>query len=145
MIGSCPLEHVIAEKIGTRGLVLFDDECGFCSFWVRFIIARDHRKHFVFAPLRAEWARGLRESAQELGDETVLFYTDGCLYSRSEAVLQIARNFSFPWNLVWLCRFIPRVIRDRVYRLIAKNRYRIFQRGACLYPSHQDTERFISL
>ena len=53
---------------------------------------------------------------------------------KSEAVLRIAREFR-GWQWTWVFRFIPRAIRDAIYDLVARNRYRWFgRRDACILP-----------
>jgi predicted DCC family thiol-disulfide oxidoreductase YuxK len=38
-------------------------------------------------------------------------------------------------NSTWVVHFIPRVIRDAIYDLVARNRYRWFgRRDACILP-----------
>jgi DCC1-like thiol-disulfide oxidoreductase len=46
--------------------------------------------------------------------------------------LRIARELP-RWQLTWLFHFIPRVICDAIYDLVARNRYRWFgRRDACI-------------
>ena len=51
------------------------------------------------------------------------------------AVLRIARELP-RWQWTWLFHFIPRVIRDEIYDLVARNRYRWFgRRDTCILPN----------
>ena len=60
---------------------------------------------------------------------------NGQAYVKSEAVLRIARELS-RWQRTWLFHFIPRVIRDEIYDLFARNRYRWFgRRDTCILPN----------
>jgi predicted DCC family thiol-disulfide oxidoreductase YuxK len=50
-------------------------------------------------------------------------------------VLRIARALP-RWHWTWIFQFIPRVIRDAIYDLVARNRYRWFgRRDACILPN----------
>jgi len=61
------------------------------------------------------------------------FLANGQGYVKSETVLRIARALPH-WT--WIFQFIPRVIRDAIYDLVARNRYRWFgRRGACILPN----------
>ena len=137
------LEPAIAAKIREHGLVLFDRECGFCNFWVRFIIARDPHGYFLFAPLQSRLAGELCGARLQEAGDTVLVYIDGKLFSRSDAVIQIARKLSFPWNVASLVSYVPRCMRDRVYELIARNRHRWLTSSACATPSAEERSRFL--
>jgi hypothetical protein len=53
------------------------------------------------------------------------FLASGQAYVKSEAVLRIARELP-RWQWTWIFQFIPRVIRDATYDLVALNRYRWF-------------------
>ena len=60
---------------------------------------------------------------------------NGQAYVKSEAVLRIASELP-RWQWTWLFHFIPRVIRDEIYDLVARNRYRWFgRRDACILPN----------
>jgi predicted DCC family thiol-disulfide oxidoreductase YuxK len=54
---------------------------------------------------------------------------------KSEAVLRIARELPrLQWT--WLFHFVHRAIRDAIYHLVARNRYRWFgRRDACILPN----------
>jgi predicted DCC family thiol-disulfide oxidoreductase YuxK len=53
----------------------------------------------------------------------------------SLALVRIARELP-RWRWTWVFHFIPRVIRDAIYDLVARNRYRWFgRRDACILPN----------
>jgi predicted DCC family thiol-disulfide oxidoreductase YuxK len=132
------------EKLRGHALVLYDAECGFCQFWVRFIIARDPCGYFVFAPLGVESVVQLGKPAESSGDETLLLYQGGQMYSHSEAVIRIATALSFPWTWARFCRYVPRRVRDRVYQLVAKHRHRWCKAGTCSALTPEERQRFIA-
>ena len=52
--------------------------------------------------------------------------------------------FGGAWRLVALFRLVPHLLRDRLYRWIARNRYRWFgRREACMVPSPEMQGRFL--
>jgi len=75
---------------------------------------------------------------------SIVFITDQKIFLKSDAAIEIAKLLNgFPRYLQYF-RFIPRFIRDIVYDLIAKNRYRLFgKRDACMMPSAPLDKRFI--
>jgi predicted DCC family thiol-disulfide oxidoreductase YuxK len=119
------------------GIVLFDGTCGFCEGSVRFIARRDPAGYFHFAP--SQWpqaqaalaAHGLtREAARSL----VLIEGDR-VYLRSTASLRIAARLTAPWRWARVLLWVPRPLRDAVYRVVAAVRHRLARRSnACEIP-----------
>ncbi len=129
-----------------RPLIIFDGVCHLCNASVAFIIRRDPRGIFCFTPLQGDLAqRILRDvPAQVKNADSVLLIENGRVYDRSEAALRICRRLSWPWNRMWVLRVIPKGIRDSVYGLVARNRYRWFGRSeACMMPRAEWKDRFL--
>ncbi|MHC5325646.1 thiol-disulfide oxidoreductase DCC family protein, partial [Priestia megaterium] len=62
----------------------------------------------------------------------------------STAILHIINKLTGPIRFFVLFWVIPEKIRDKVYRFIAKNRYRFFgKKESCLVPSKEIQNRFI--
>lgn len=114
---------------------------------MRFIISRDPNAHFHFAPLGSEAARRLL-SQSVISDplpDSVALVEHGRLYTRSTAALRVARQLTFPWPLMYAWIVVPRPLRDLVYDLIARNRYRWFGRqDACMAPTADIRKRFLA-
>ncbi len=143
------IPHELAERIHDHALVLFDGECGFCRFWVRYIIDRDPQRYFLFAPLQSEVASALLEPVTEdkplstCDYETVVLFDRGETHSHSEAALRIAAQLTFPTKLLAIFRIIPRFARDAAYRFIAKRRHTVFKTGTCDLAKPEDRQRFL--
>jgi predicted DCC family thiol-disulfide oxidoreductase YuxK len=120
-----------------HGLILFAGVCVLCSRGRGFVSNHDRRAYFRIVPI--ELAEG-RPLAEQLGinpdrPDSFAFVANGQAYVKSEAVLRIARELP-RWQWTWLFHFIPRVIRDEIYDLVARNRYRWFgRRDACTLPN----------
>ena len=127
-------------------VIFFDGVCEFCSFWVRFVIARDPKKRFRFTPLQSPLglqvvrALGLPEEPPQ----SVILKEGGRYYLRSSATLRILRQLSGLWPLLYAFLVIPAPIRDVVYNLVARNRYRWFgKKEVCFVPTLEIRERFL--
>src|SRR5262245_28971540 len=120
-----------------HGLILFDGVCVLCSRGCGFVNKRDRRGYFRFVPMQLAEGRPL---AEQLGinpdrPDSFAFVENGQAFVKSEAVLRIARKLP-RWQWTWLFHFLPRVIRDAIYDLVARNRYRWFgRRDACMLPN----------
>lgn len=130
-------------------VVLFDGVCNLCNGAVQFIVDRDPEGTFRFASLQSERAAALlREQGREppAGDpESLVLIEGGRLYERSTAALRIARRLRGAWPLLYTFVVVPRFVRDAVYRLIARNRYRWFGKSAeCRVPTPELRARFLT-
>jgi predicted DCC family thiol-disulfide oxidoreductase YuxK len=57
----------------------------------------------------------------------------------------MAAGLGLPFSLVSALRLIPRALRDPLYELVARNRYRIAgRRNACFVPTPEHRSRFIA-
>ena len=66
------------------------------------------------------------------------------VFLQSSAALEIARDLIGAWPLLYALRIIPSVVRDSVYGLIARNRYKLMgKREVCLIPTEELKARFI--
>jgi predicted DCC family thiol-disulfide oxidoreductase YuxK len=127
-------------------IVLFDGVCNLCIGIVNFIIKRDSENKFRFAALQSE--RGqmlLKKYGISSTDIYTLIYISGekCL-DKSSAALQILKDLGGVWRLFYVFIYIPAPIRDFLYYLVTKIRYRIFgKRSSCMVPSPGVKERFL--
>jgi predicted DCC family thiol-disulfide oxidoreductase YuxK len=130
-----------------QSVILFDGVCNLCSGFVRFVIARDPGGRFRFASLQSDVARQLLKSrlaGAGVPDSIVL--VDGArVFTRSAAALRIFRGLRFPWPLLSAFLAVPRPIRDFVYDVVAKRRYRWFGRqDVCMIPTPELQARFVT-
>jgi predicted DCC family thiol-disulfide oxidoreductase YuxK len=129
-----------------RAVLLFDGVCNLCNGFVRFVIPRDPRRHFLFASLGSEAALRLMEQAgvSRAAADSVVLIEGGRPFLRSAAVLRIARGLRFPWPLLYALMLVPRPLRDGAYDVVARNRLRWFgRRDACMVPGPDTRDRFL--
>src|ERR1700753_2784205 len=127
-----------------NAVILFDDACLLCNRAARFIIVRDPRAYFRFASFDSATARELGERMPDEGGGTIVLWEDGVRYVRSAAVLRILGRLGAPWSLSCGFSIIPLPVRDALYGIIARNRYRWFGRvEACAPASENERARFI--
>lgn len=130
-------------------IVLFDGVCNLCNGAVQFILDRDRRQSFRFAPLQSEAAAEFLKAHgvtldREALDSVMLIDGDE-VYLRSEATLRIARRLRAPWPAAYMLIVVPRIVRDAVYTWIAKHRYRWFGRSEqCRVPTPELRARFLA-
>lgn len=130
-------------------VLLFDGICNFCNHSVQFIIKRDPKHYFYFAALQSTFAQNLMESNWPKGKklpDSILLWEDGKLYNRSTAAIRIAKHLSGLWPIGILFFIFPRFLRDAIYNIVARNRYRWFgKKESCfIEEGNQIKEYFLA-
>lgn len=119
-------------------VLFFDGNCAFCSKSVQQVVHLDARERVSFAPLQGELAmeKGFSgHAAKTNGSMVLLRESDGRVFMHSDALIELARALGGYWIILTITRWIPRCIRDGVYRWIANNRYRFMGKAkACMLP-----------
>ena len=118
-------------------VILFDAECVLCSANAQFILKHDHKKVFYLASMQGEIGAALfRLHGFDPVDPSTILLIDGATVRKdSDAVISIYEGLGMPWRAASIFRLVPPFLRDPVYRLIARNRYRIFgKRVSCWVP-----------
>jgi len=136
------------DKLINKRIVIYDGVCIFCNGAVNFIIQRDSAARFIFAPMQSEIAQDLITSHEisNVGIDTFLLIKDGRSYIWTNAAIEIAVELDGFWYLFKFFRLVPRPVRDFLYRMFARNRYKLFgQSEQCLIPNKATINRFVGL
>jgi predicted DCC family thiol-disulfide oxidoreductase YuxK len=106
--------------------IIYDGECNLCNSVVRFVRKHDHVDQFYFVALQSEEGQGLinKIGLPEKDRNTAIYIISDRFYIRSTAVLHILKDLGRGWQIFYAFIIVPRVIRDFVYKLIARYRYR---------------------
>jgi predicted DCC family thiol-disulfide oxidoreductase YuxK len=130
-----------------KWIVLFDGVCNLCNRSVQFIIRHDHKGKFLFAALQSEAGQALLKQHNlplHTNPESIVLLHDRQIYQYSGAALRIARNLGGIWSLAYGFIILPPFIRDGIYKLIARNRYRWFGRqDSCMLPTAALKAKFL--
>jgi len=127
-------------------IILFDGVCNLCNNAITFVIKRDPKNRFMYAPLQSESGKKLAnthaiDTAQV---DSIILVKEGRAYSKSSAALRIAQNLSGLWPLLTIFLIIPPFIRNWVYDYVAKNRYQWFgKKETCMIPTPELKGKFL--
>lgn len=141
----------LARSIDTGAVIVFDGVCVLCNGWVRFLLRHDRRKRYRFAAMQGEAGRALLARHGLDPDDPVSFllieYDRGAtprVSTDTTAIRRVLAGLGGFWRLAHLAALLPAFVRDPLYRLIARNRYRLFGRhDACMVPGEEDRARFL--
>jgi len=133
-------------------ILLYDGVCGLCNRLTRFILRHDRNAVFQFASLQSPFAARIlaRHGAHPADLDTVYVVVnyneaDESLLPRTEAIRFLLNQLGGFWRFVGrILAPLPRPFRDWTYRMIARNRYRIFGRyDSCPLPREEARSRFL--
>lgn len=131
----------------TEKIILFDGVCNLCNSSVQFIIRHDPEGQFKFAALQSPFGQQQLKKFAIPQDalNSVILIKGAVAFQRSDAALEIARDFRDIWRGLYYFKIIPRFFRDGIYDRISKNRYSLFgKRDECMIPTPELKARFIS-
>lgn len=117
-------------------MILYDGVCVFCSRWIRFVATRDTARRFRFTPIQSPYGAKLaRAFGIDLEDpDTNAVIHGGVAYFKSDGALTVLSHLP-RWRWTRALFWVPKPLRDAVYNLVARNRYRIFGKfDACFIP-----------
>ena len=126
-------------------VILYDGVCIFCSRWVRFVVDRDVEQRFRFTQIQSAYGTRL---AQALGidpddPDTNAVTHGGTAYFKSDGALTVLSALP-GWGWTRAFFVVPKPLRDAIYGLVARNRYRIFGKyDECFIPDASFRARVI--
>jgi len=129
-----------------KHIILFDGVCNLCNSSVQFIIKRDKQSKFMFASLQSEFGQSQLVKFQlDTSDmDSFVFISEGKAFTKSTAGLKVLKNLGGLWKILYVFIIFPKPLRDWVYSLIAKNRYKLFgKKESCMVPSIELKNRFL--
>ena len=127
-------------------ILLFDGVCNLCNSIVQFTIKRDPKEKFKFASLQSESGQALLKKFGLPTDDfdSFVFIKGDKYFLKSSAGLHVLKELGGVWKLFYVVIIFPRPLRDFVYNIIAKTRYKIFGRQAtCMVPTPRLKQRFL--
>lgn len=127
-----------------ENLILFDGVCNFCDSSVNFIIKKDKKRMFRYCALEKPRGQLLVKKHRLENIDSIILIKDDKAYSKSTAILKIAKVLGGPIGLLYVFIIIPTPIRDFIYEFIAKHRYKWFgKKDQCMIPSIETRSLFI--
>jgi predicted DCC family thiol-disulfide oxidoreductase YuxK len=125
-------------------VLLFDGVCNLCNRTVQFVLTHDPAGRVRFASQQSEFGQNAIAKFKLPDLQTVVLLEGDTVFTKSDAALRLTRYLNSPWRWLEGLRVVPKPIRDALYDLVARNRYRVFgKRDACWLPRAEWRERFL--
>ncbi|WP_298496607.1 thiol-disulfide oxidoreductase DCC family protein [uncultured Algibacter sp.] len=138
-------------KVGVpkhKQIILFDGVCNLCNSSVLYVIKRDKKQLFMFAPLQSDVGRHVIEKFKintSKIDSIILYHPEKeIIHYKSTAALKIASQLPFPTKALAIFLIVPSFIRNWVYDFIASNRYKWYgKKETCMIPTPELKSKFL--
>lgn len=126
-------------------IIVFDGICVLCNGWVRFLLQHDRPGRYRYAAMQSRAGRMLLERHGLDPDDPVSFLlAEGDrTWTDTAAIIRVLTGLGGRWRMAGIARCLPAALRDPVYRLLARNRYRWFGTTACHVPTPAQRARFL--
>tara|TARA_B100000900_G_scaffold373339_1_gene353815 strand:+ start:4906 stop:5328 length:423 start_codon:yes stop_codon:yes gene_type:complete len=113
-----------------KSIIVFDGICSLCNKFVLFVVKRDYNDHFRFISLQNPNLKKYVNSSIKIdaseADSILLINHEGNVKIKSEAIALIFCRLKGLKAFTFIINLFPNKIRNLVYSLIAKHRYKIF-------------------
>lgn len=112
----------------TKSLIIFDGECNLCNGVVGWLLKFAPADLFEFIAYQSPGGQHILRDNNRPTDtlDTVILIEDGALHTHSDGFLKIVAQIPKWQRVAALLAFIPRMLRDFVYRTASRNRVRWF-------------------
>jgi predicted DCC family thiol-disulfide oxidoreductase YuxK len=130
----------------SHSIVFIDDECLFCNFWGNYIAKNDKSNNILISSSSSkvfDEAKKKNHSNFPNPELTIILYFKGQYFTKSTAVLMIAKQMKIWYFLLLIGYLIPKKIRDLMYDFIAKRRKSIMKND-CVIDELRNREKFIT-
>ncbi len=129
-----------------KQIIFYDGYCVLCSRLIRYIIRKDKNEVFWYSSLQSEIAGDILKNQLNIENvpDSIVYLRDGKAYFYSDAAITIFVELGGIFKLVSVFYIIPKFARDYLYKVIAKNRFKIFgRRDTCFIPDEKMRARFL--
>jgi len=134
------------EDTPDQHVILYDGVCNLCNASVKFIANRDATGRYHFAHLQSKTGQRLARAhgIEPTSMDSFVLVENRHALVKSDAWLSILGSLGGIWAATRIFRLIPRAIRDAIYDLVGRFRYRVFGRTTqCQVPGPDLYDRFL--
>ena len=126
-----------------QGILFFDGTCAMCNGLVNFILKHDKNKNVKFAPLQGHTALKYLPKKLRSDLNTAVFLDQEGIHSESDAIINVVGQMGGIFSLVKFFKIFPKNLRNKIYKLVAKNRYRFFGYSHCALLNKEERLRVL--
>ena len=128
-------------------VILFEGYCNFCNRQVNSFLRFDSKKFFYFSNLDSSFSKKVikENKVESLEGKTIILYHNNKIIIKSNAAIKIAYLLGGFFKIFIIFKILPNFVRDWIYDVISRNRYRWFGKSdSCYIPKKEILDRFIN-
>lgn len=109
---------------------VMDAHCGLCSKGAKWIARNDKHEQFKIIPMQSDLGQALfQHYAIDPNDPASWLYVEnGYPFTSLDATIQVGSRLGGVWHGLKILNLVPKFMRDKLYAMVARNRYRFFGR-----------------
>jgi predicted DCC family thiol-disulfide oxidoreductase YuxK len=138
-------DSVVSSFDDSHALFVFDGICVLCSGGAGWVMRFDRHAKVNFASMQSTLGQALYRHYNVVPDESYLLIAGGRAFTASRGYLELCAILGGFWHVLRIGGLVPEGWRDRLYALVARNRYRWFGRAEyCGLLSPEQRARLLS-
>lgn len=114
-------------------VLIYDGDCNMCSRLIQFVVFINKDKNLHITDFNSQWTKENVDLNPNV--DSLIFIDNNQLYYYSDAVIQLTAALHPLFKIVSIAHIVPKKLRDKLYRWIAKNRNRVFKDDKCKMPN----------
>jgi len=126
---------------------VMDARCSLCAQGAAWIARNDKSQEFKIIPMQSDLGSALlKHYGLDPADPASWLYVEhGNAYTSLDALIRVGVRLGGIWKGLSIIRILPVSLQDILYRLVARNRYKIFgTRDLCALPDPEVQKRLLT-
>ncbi|MEO0618175.1 MAG: DCC1-like thiol-disulfide oxidoreductase family protein [Pseudomonadota bacterium] len=121
-------DDAVPDFVARDVFTVMDAHCALCARGARWIARNDHAHDFTIIPMQSDVGATLLAHYGLNPDDPLswLFVDNGRAFTSLDAFIRVGQRLGGVWRGLIILRIIPAPLQDVLYRVVARNRYRMF-------------------
>ena len=125
-------------------IIIFDGNCVLCSSFYKWLLKNDKKNCFLFTNIQSEFY-SKNSNIDKSKDSIIVILNNNKILYESDAVAYIFKKTKTQLAIRILISIFPKFISNFFYKIVAKNRYKIFgKKDSCYVPTEEELKKFIT-
>lgn len=125
-------------------IIIFDGNCVLCSSFYKWLLKNDKKNCFLFTNIQSEFY-SKNSNIDKSKDSIIVILNNNKILYESDAVAYIFKKTKTQLAIRILISIFPKFISNFFYKIVAKNRYKIFgKKDSCYVPTKEELKKFIT-
>src|SRR5699024_5058510 len=123
-------------------ILIYDGECSMCSKFIRFIVRINRNQNLYITDFNSNWTK--KNVKLNSNIDSMIFISGGKKYIYSNSILHLLAETNFFLKFLLVFKVFPKILRDKAYKILAKNRNKFNKFDSCPIPTKKENNMFLS-